>query len=45
MASICRGDVVTKQPIFVVDGLKTNLLGLPAISALNLVVRLAPKLW
>ena len=40
VASISRGDVVTKQPIFVVDGLKTNLLGLPAISALNLVVRL-----
>ncbi len=40
VASISRGDVMTKQPIFVVDGLKTNLLGLPAISALNLAVRL-----
>ncbi len=31
---------MTKQPIFEVDGLKTNLLGIHAISALNLAVRL-----
>jgi len=28
------------QPVFVVDRLKNNLLGLPAIVALNLVTRL-----
>ena len=27
------------QSVFVVDGLKTNLLGLPTITALNLAVR------
>ena len=31
---------MVKQPVFVVDGLKTNLLGLPAISAMNLAVRM-----
>jgi len=29
----------TSQSVFVVDGLKTNLLGLPTITALNLAVR------
>ena len=32
--------VSSKQQMFVVDGLKTNLLGLPTIKALNLAVRL-----
>ena len=39
-ATLSRGNTTIKQPMFVVDGLKTNLLGLPAIAALNLAVRL-----
>ena len=31
---------VTQQEVFVVDGLKNNLMGLPGITALNLAVRL-----
>ena len=30
----------TKQPVYVVEGLKTNLLGLPAILALDLVAKM-----
>ena len=30
---------VIRQPIFVIDGLRTNLLGLPAITALGLAIR------
>ena len=30
----------TSQPVYVVDGLKTNLLGLPTITALNLATRI-----
>ena len=30
----------TSQPVYVVDGLKTNLLGLPTITALNLAARI-----
>ena len=39
-ATLSHGNTVVKQPVFVVDGLKTNLLGLPAISAMNLAVRM-----
>ena len=34
-------DVTATQSIYVIDGLKTNLLGLPAIEALQLAVRVA----
>lgn len=39
-ATISRGGITAKQHIFVVDGLKMNLLGLPAISTLKLAARL-----
>lgn len=39
-ATLSRGNMSVKQPIFVVDSLKCNLLGLPAIAALKLAARL-----
>ena len=39
-ATLSWGNATIRQPIFVVEGPKTNLLGLPAIAALNLTVRL-----
>ena len=37
--TIAHQGKVVQQRVFVIDGLKTNLLGLPAISALGLAVR------
>ena len=34
------GGKVTQQEVFMVEGLKNNLMGLPAITALNLAARL-----
>ena len=39
-ATLSSSKKAVEQTIFVVDGLKTNLLGLPAIKALKLVVRM-----
>ena len=39
-ATLAHGNKTAKQPIFVVDGLKRNLLGLPTITALQLAARL-----
>ena len=38
-AKLSRGENTITQPVYVVDGLKTNLLGLPAITQLNLAAR------
>ena len=38
--TFCHKGETTQQPVFVVDGLKINLLGLPAITALGLACRL-----
>ena len=35
----CHKDRTTMQPVFVVNGLKVNLLGLPAITTMNLAVQ------
>ena len=37
---LCHRGKTTKQKVYVVKGLRTNLLGLPAIIALNLVAKL-----
>ena len=39
-ATLSSSKKAVEQTIFVVDGLKTNLLGLPAIKALKLVVQM-----
>ena len=39
MAKLSKGKITTTQQVFVINGLKNNLLGLPAITQLNLVAR------
>ena len=39
MGKFSHEEKSTKQPVYVVRGLKTNLLGLPAITAINLAGR------
>ena len=39
MAKLSRGKITTTQQVFIINGLKNNLLGLPAITQLNLVAR------
>ena len=39
-ATLSSSKKAVRQTIYVVDGLKTNLLGLPAVKALKLVVQL-----
>lgn len=39
MAELKHKERSSKQMVFIVKGLKDNLLGLPAIGALNLIVR------
>ena len=39
-ATLAHKDAKSKQEVFVVRGLQNNLLGLPAVTALNLLCRI-----